>query len=264
MRLVSDDSADIEGICPIIPDVLLRVALCSLLATALAAAVTDRRTHTVPLPPERGISVDVTIGHVRVEGETRTDAQIDIVRTAPTKGDLARIPIDIAEGEREVRITALQVDGGTDPDLKTDVTLRVPRQALLTSIRVTEGRLTLSAFHGTVTADLRRGPIEANGISGTARLETGIGDVVASDARLSPGGLLRLRAFNGDVRLTLAERPADARIMALALNGTIRSEIPLNMRDTWGPRWGEATLGRGEPVISIDVVTGAIDIRAPG
>jgi hypothetical protein len=72
-----------------------------------------------------------------------------------------------------------------------------------------------------------------------------------------------LRAFNGDVRLTLAERPADARIMALALNGSITSQIPLVMKDTWGPRWGETTLGKGEPVISLDVITGTIEIRSP-
>ena len=78
--------------------------------------------------------------------------------------------------------------------------------------------------------------------------------------RLTPQGLLRLRAFNGDVRLTLAEKPTDARILALALNGSIKSEIPLRMKDTWGPRWGEATLGNGEPVISIDVITGRIEI----
>ena len=65
-----------------------------------------------------------------------------------------------------------------------------------------------------------------------------------------------MRAFNGDVRLTLDEVPTDARVMALALNGTISSDIPLTMKDTWGPRWGEATLGKGEPVVSIDVITG--------
>jgi hypothetical protein len=85
--------------------------------------------------------------------------------------------------------------------------------------------------------------------------------VIASDMRLSPRGLLRLRAFNGDVRLTLAEPPRDARVMALALNGTIQSTIPLTTRETWGPRWGETTLGNGEPVISLDVVTGRIELR---
>jgi DUF4097 and DUF4098 domain-containing protein YvlB len=73
--------------------------------------------------------------------------------------------------------------------------------------------------------------------------------------------LLRLRTFNGDVRLTLAKPPTDARILALALNGSIESDIPLQRKDSWGPRWGEATLGTGEPVISIDVVTGRIVIR---
>ncbi len=74
---------------------------------------------------------------------------------------------------------------------------------------------------------------------------------------------MRLRAFNGDVRLIRAGRPRDARVMALALNGTIRSDVLLTRKDTWGPRWGETTLGTREPVISIDVITGAIQIKAP-
>ena len=54
-----------------------------------------------------------------------------------------------------------------------------------------------------------------------------------------------------------------ARIMALALNGTIQSTIPLTVKDAWGPRWSEATLGRGEPVISLDVVNGTIQLTSP-
>ena len=95
------------------------------------------------------------------------------------------------------------------------------------------------------------------------RLETGIGSVTLTGARLTANGLLRLRSFNGDVRLSLAERPVDARILALAVNGHITSDIPLTQRNTWGPRWGEATLGKGEPVISIDVVTGMVEIKSP-
>ena len=74
---------------------------------------------------------------------------------------------------------------------------------------------------------------------------------------------MRLRSFNGDVRLSLAARPANARILALALNGHVTSDIPLTRRETWGPRWAEATLGKGEPVISLDVVTGLIEIKSP-
>lgn len=241
---------------------LFRASLAASVALLITADVTDRRTATFALPPTRALSVELTIGHVRVLGEPRPDAAVEVVRSAPSDEQLARIPVEVSESADAVRIIAVQTDGGTDPALKTDVTLRVPRDARLTSLRSVEGRMTLSSLTGEVMADLRRGAINASHLEGIIRLETGIGDITATDVRLSPTGLIRLRAFNGDVRLTLVERPANARVMALALDGRIRSQIPLEMRDTWGPRWGQATLGAGEPVISLDVVTGDIEINA--
>lgn len=236
--------------------------LALLHASALYAA-TDTRTRTVSLPAGRGISLEITIGQVRIEGSPRSDAVIEIVRHAPTTEGLTRIPVEIVEEEADIRIRGLQADGHTDPAFRTDITLRVPSAAVLRSVRIMEGRLTLSALGGSITADLRRGTIQASDLQGVVRLETGIGNVIADRTRLSTDGLIRLRAFNGDVRLTLAEKPSDARILALALNGTIRSDIPLHTQDTWGPRWGEVTLGQGAPVIAIDVITGQIEIRAP-
>jgi hypothetical protein len=240
------------------------VVALSVVSATLTASGTDRRTYTVALPPGRTVSIEITVGTVRVLGEVRTDAIVQVVRTAPTEAALARIPVTLEESIDDVRVVGTQAEGGTDATLKTDITMRVPRNATLESIRVMEGRISLSALTGSITADLRRGPIDATDLDGIVRLETGIGDVIAKAMRLSPNGLLRLRAFNGDVRLTFAERPVDARVMALALNGTIESEIPLTMKDTWGPRWGEATLGKGEPVISLDVVTGKIEIDVQG
>ena len=237
---------------------VVAVVLCQ---ASTVLADTDRQTRTVALPAGRGISLEITIGRVTIQGSNRADAQIEIVRHAPTAEGFARIPVEIVEDEAEVRVRGLQSDGATDPAYRTDVTLRVPELVLVRSVRIVEGHLELSSLSGSVTADIRRGSIEAAALQGTMRLETGIGNVIVSRARLSPNGLLRLRAFNGDVRLTFAEKPADARILALALNGTISSEIPLTMKDTWGPRWGEATLGKGEPVVSIDVITGRIEIR---
>ena len=236
-------------------------ATAAALALAGALNVTDRRVYTIALPPSRALSVELTIGDLRVTGEHRTDAVIEVVRTAPAAESLARIPVTIEETPDEVRVIGTQADSGTNAAFRTDVTMRVPRAAVLKALRVMEGRVVLSALSGSVDADLRRGPIEATGLEGVVRLETGIGSVTAKGMRLSPNGLLRLRAFNGDVRLTLAERPVDARVMALVLNGRIDSQIPLAVKDTWGPRFGEATLGKGEPVISLDVVTGGIEIK---
>lgn len=235
----------------------------SALSAPSAADVTDRQTKTVALPPGKPLSIEITVGAVRIEGWDKADAEITIERRAPSAADLTRLPLVIDDTAARVSVRALRTDVGTDPALRADVVVRVPRLATIDKVQVLEGRITVSSFAGTLGADIRRGPIDAKDVSGTLRLEAGIGSVIVSGARLSANGLLRLRAFNGDVRLTLAERPADARIMALALNGQIKSEIPLTTRDRWGPRWGETTLGKGEAVISIDVVTGTIELRSP-
>jgi DUF4097 and DUF4098 domain-containing protein YvlB len=235
------------------------------LAVALVAAaeVSDRQTQVIPLPPGKPLSIDVTIGSVRIDGWDKPDVEITVERRAPDKAQLARVLLTIDDTPARVSVRALQTDNTTDPACRSDVTIRVPRTALIDRVQVLEGRIAIEGFSGNITADIRRGPIDGKNVSGTIRLEAGIGSVTITEARLSENGLLRLRSFNGDVRLSLASRPADARIMALALNGHVKSDIPLTRRDTWGPRWGEATLGKGEPVISIDVVTGMVEIKSP-
>lgn len=227
-----------------------------------AFAASDKQSRTLSLPSSRAMSIAVTIGTVQIDGVAGQEATLVVKRHAPAAADLQRILLEIEETDREVRVRCMQRDG-TDPALRCDITVRIPREALVTSIQVMEGLVKLAGLTGAVTADIRRGSIDAADVQGTMRLESGIGNVVVHQARLTPSGLLRLRAFNGDVRLSLAERPRDARILALALNGTIKSEIPLTRKETWGPRWGEATLGKGEPVISLDVITGRIEIKSP-
>ena len=214
------------------------------------------------MPSGKTLSIEATVANVRIEGWDRFDAEITIERHAPSQ-QFDKLPVAIDDTPERVSIRAIQADGQTDPAYRCDIVVRLPRAAVIEKVQVLEGRILVSRFTGTMTADIRRGPIEGKDLSGTLRFETGIGSVILTGTRLSADGLLRLRAFNGDVRLTLAERPADARILALALNGQIKSEIPLTMKDTWGPRWGETTLGKGEPVISLDVVTGTIEIKTP-
>ena len=242
----------------------MRTAVLLLACAALASpalAATDRQTRTFAWSADRVLTLDITIGQVRIEGSNRQDLEVAIQRTAPSTDALAPLPVVIDETPERVAIRIVQPAGGTDPALVSDVVLRVPAGVRIEHLKVMEGKLQIDRFRGVITADVRRGPIEGADVSGTLRLETGIGSVVLKNARLAPDGLLRLRAFNGDVRLQMPGPPADARVMALALNGTIQSDIPMTTRDSWGPRWSEATLGKGEPVISIDVVTGKVEIR---
>lgn len=226
-----------------------------------AAAATDRQTRTFPWSATRTLVLDLTIGDVRILGSERSDVELAVQRTAPTAEALGQLPLTFEDTPERVTARFGQANGNTDPALRTDVVLRVPIDAVIERLRIVEGRLTVEKFRGAITADVRRGPIDGGDLAGAVRLETGIGSITLKNARLTPGGLLRLRAFNGDIRLQMPAPPPDARVMALALNGTIQSDIPLTSRDSWGPRWSEATLGTGEPVISLDVVTGKVEIR---
>ena len=55
--------------------------------------------------------------------------------------------------------------------------------------------------------------------------------------------MMRLRVFNGPLRVRFAKPPANARILAVTFNGRLTSDIPLTMKDAFGPRFGETTLG---------------------
>ncbi len=238
-------------------------AICawSVLAASPAHASEERFTRTVPLGPDTSIRIEATIANVVVEGTARSDLAIEIVRRAPTDRDLAKYPIVFDAGEGEIRVAAVQADGGVDPALKTEIHVTAPQSARVELLKVFEGRIRLTNLHGTSNVELRRGPIEAAGLGGRVRLQTELGPIEVRGAELVAGGMMHLRAFNGDVRVRFARRPSDARILAVTYNGTIVSDIPLATKDKFGPHFGETTLGRGEPVLSIDIVKGNVAIK---
>ena len=227
------------------------------------ADTTDRLTRLVPLPPGAAISLEVTIGDVRVSGWDRPDVALEIVRRAPDAAGLDRIAVAVETAGGDLRIRAVQRDDGRDARVRSDVVLRVPSAARIAALGLFEGGVELSGLTGGCAARVERGSITARGVSGDVRLETAIGAIRLERATLSRDGMLRLRTFNGDVDVALAAPPAHARILALSMGGAITSDIPLTRRDRWGPRWAEATLGDGGPVLSVDVVNGDIAIRVP-
>jgi DUF4097 and DUF4098 domain-containing protein YvlB len=243
---------------------VLRTLLFAAAAAAAPADVTDRVARTVAISAATPISLQITVGDVQVSGWDRDDVSVEILRRAPDARRLARIPAVVEQGSDGLRIRAVQADAAHDARLRTDVVLHVPSAARLNDISVFEGRVELSGLRGACSAHLERGNIVGRNLSGAIRLETAIGNIRLDTATLSPEGLMRLRTFNGDVALELAAKPEHARILALSMGGTITSDIPLTRRERWGPRFGEATLGRGEPLISIDVVNGNVAISVAG
>jgi hypothetical protein len=234
------------------------VLLCA--RSGSGAEAVDRVARTLALPSDRAIRLEATVADVTIIGSNRPDVAVEVVRRAPQQADLRKFPVAIDSTSAGIRIGVTQLDDGRDARLKAEIVVHAPAGALFDAVRVFEGRVRVSALTAGCDVDLRRGPIEATAVAGRIRLESGIASVEVRDATLTPAGMLRLRVFNGAIRVHFAARPASARILAVTFNGTLSSDIPLTMRDSFGPRFGEATLGSGEPVLSIDVVTGNISI----
>jgi hypothetical protein len=236
-------------------------------APASPATDGDHLSRTIPLPSHTPIRIAVTEGSVVVTGEARSDLSVDIVRRAANGKSTAALPMVVQQTADGIQISARQASDethlGHDPDLQATVSVHVPLDADIAAIDVFEGRIELTNLRGNVTAEITRGPIQATRLTGRVRLTGHVGDVTVEQAELPADGLLRLRTFNGTVRLALAARPRNARVLAVTFNGHVSSNLPLEMKDRFGPTFGETTLGSGEPLISIDVVTGDIRITAP-
>ena len=232
-------------------------------AATAGADSTDRIARTVALAPGTAIRIDATIANVTIVGSARSDVSVEIVRRAPSPADLARYPATIVTRADGLHVEVVQADDGRDANLKSEIVVAAPAGAVFAAIRVFEGRVTLTNLTSACDADLRRGPIMATGLAGRIRLEAGLGSVDVRDSTLTPGGMMRLRVFNGPVRVRFARTPANGRILALTFNGHITSDIPLTMKDKFGPRFGETTLGDGDPVLSIDIVKGDVTIASP-
>ena len=238
---------------------VLTLLVCAAGRTSAADAV-DRVSRTIALTASRSIRLDATIADITIVGSGRPDVGVDVVRHAPQPADLSRFPVVVDSTADGVHLSVVQAEDGRDARLKSEIIVRVPADTLVEAVRVFEGRVRVSALTRGCDVDLRRGPVEATGVAGRVRLESGIGSVDVRDSTLTAGGMMRLRVFNGPIRVRFANPPASARILALTFNGSVNSDIPLAMRDRFGPRFGEATIGTGDPVMSLDVVKGDISI----
>ena len=239
---------------------LLAAALLVVSTASVARASEQRFERTVPLRPDTPIRVEATIADVIIEGAARSDLSVQVIRRAPAAGDFDKYPI-VFDDSNGVRISAVQADGAVDPNLKTEIRLSLPSAAILDTLSVFEGHVKVSNLRGACNVSIRRGDIDATGLAGRVRLQTELGAIDVRQAELTSGGMMHLRTFNGDVRVHFSRRPADARILAVTYNGGITSDIPLAMQDKFGPHFGETTLGRGEPVLSIDIVKGNVAIK---
>ena len=238
----------------------LGVLMATIAAARGASPVIDRTSRVLPIAAATPIRIDATVADVVIVGSARSDLRVDVERRVPGRDDLARLPLKIDSAPDGVHIAVVQERDARNADLKATITIAAPVDAELRSVRVFDGSVKLTNLTRACDVELRRGIIDADGLAGRIRLESGLGGIDVRDSELTPDGVMRLRVFNGPLRVRFARQPPNARILAVTLNGSIASDIPLTIKDQFGPRFGESTLGTGNPLLSADVVKGDITL----
>lgn len=253
-----------------------RRRLAAALAWTLAAAVPARGAREIEQP--RGSS-PASRASGALEAASRAGATLRVALAAAdlvivgSDRQTVRVSPDPAEAAADAAaaLATIALTTADDGDLRLAhvdgqaperrLRLRVDAPATLAvDVAITNGAVRVETMRGHTVVRVVRGSIESRALAGRARLEVETGEIVADAVRLANGHSLKCRTFNGDVRIRLTARPDAARILALTLNGAIRSSLPLTTRAAFGPRFGETTLGAGTHVLSIDVVRGDIGI----
>ncbi len=196
---------------------------------------------------------------VAVTGSARTDVRVRIVRRAADGASLGRLEERIELGPSGLQVSVLQTDSGRDARLTSTVVVEVPGAQPIAMIELFEGTARVRGVSAGASVRVTRGAIDATDVSGPLRFETTMGIGVRwrhAPARRRHSGCAPSTA---DIDLTLPAPPANARILALAMNGTPGARLRLTTRTTVGPRFSEATFGNGAPVLNLDAVNG--DIR---
>lgn len=224
------------------------------------SGVSVASARSVALPPATPVRIRLDVGTLTVTGSARPDVAVRIVRHAPDAEALRTLEEHVAVTPDGLEVTVVPRGRTHDATLSSTVVVELPAAQPVADLQLFEGPLRLAGLSGPLRATVTRGSIEASELSGDVRLETVMGPISVRRGQHPLDAPLRLRTFNGDINLSLPSPLPNARILALALNGTVTSTLPLTTRTTVGPRFSEATFGSGNPVVTLEVVNGHIRI----
>ncbi len=237
--------------------------LAVLAAVPLHAEVTQEFHRTVPLTANGRVSLDNINGPVEITGWSRNEVQIDAVKTARDQQRLDEARIEVNAGSDSVEIKTQYPKGHNNNNpASVHYTLHVPQNARLDRIDLVNGALDVQKVTGEVTANLVNGKLRAQDLQGTADLATVNGSVDVTYTSLNNVHQVKLKSVNGSINLTLPPSP-NAEVNASAVNGSITTDFPLEVKGRFMSKSMSGRLGNGGVQIELSNVNGGIHI-GPG
>lgn len=233
-------------------------------SSAVIQKETERFEQTYPFNSNGVVSVEDVSGSIVVEAWDRDEIHLVAVKTADTREALARVSFEIEataskfhfETEYERKSGEL---GGEN--LSVDITLKVPRTAVLDAIETVNGSVTASNFVTQTKISVVNGDVKATNLRGSAHISTVNGRLNADFDELDPNGTISLETVNGTANLSIPS-DANATIRANSLNGQIANDFGLTVRKgQYVGRDLNGRVGGGGVRIKLSSVNGDLSVK---
>jgi hypothetical protein len=240
------------------------VAVVLAAAAILAApclAVDEVFQQTYPLPAGGSFELQNVNGSVHVSAWEREEVEVYAKKTArQDPSDLKRVEIEVEARANEVSVqTRYPQEGGVE--VYVEYHIRVPQRVQLRRVATVNGDVRV--FGVDAAGELRsvNGDIEVYDSAGGMSARTTNGNLRLELRQLEASGPVTLETVNGSVLLAVPAGTG-AELEVRSLNGDFRSELPLTLYSSKGPREFRARLGASGTPLRIRTVNGGIRVVA--
>jgi DUF4097 and DUF4098 domain-containing protein YvlB len=223
--------------------------------------------QSYPFSREGTVKISNINGSITLKAWDKDQIQLSVVKSAKTKEGLADLEVKIDADQNHFEIEARYERGqwlGSKDEIgsnsRIDMTLSVPKNAILDEIGTVNGRIDLSGFSNRTKVSAVNGEVTARDLRGSAELSTVNGVVTAEFEVLNSGDHISLNTVNGEANLIIPS-DADAAIRANSLNGKITNDFGLPVsKGQFVGREMEGRLGNGSAQLKLDSVNGDLSL----
>lgn len=239
------------------------LGLAAVVATAVLAApgfAADKFFQkTYPLRAGGAFALQNVNGPVTLSGWERDEVEVYAKKSTPgDPRDLDRVSIEVNAGADSVSVET-RYPQGDGVAVSVEYHVRLPYHVDLRHIGTVNG--TVSVFGLDTAGELHsvNGNVEVSDSAGRLSVRTTNGNVRVELRQLEPASPVSIETVNGSVVLALPPDAA-ADLDLRSVNGDFRSELPVTLRGSLGPRAFRGRLGSGGSSIRIRTVNGGIRV----
>jgi hypothetical protein len=220
----------------------------------------DEFSRSFTLQPGAEVRVSSINGSVDVETHSGNTAEVHVVRSARTRGDLDYHKVIVEQTASGLVVRGERTDDRDgrrdDHNVRQRVTLRLPRSVDFTANSV-NGRTSVGEIDGPVRLSSINGRVEIGQARGYTELSSINGSVVANVSQLGERGI-RISSVNGRVELRLGGA-VNADLSVSSVNGAIETQLQnVVVQGEVNRSTFNARIGAGGSPISVRSVNGAV------